>query len=116
MPLYRKKPVVVEAMQLRWSTWNDICDFLGNIISPENPAFYGPASDKCGEVGPEYINIKIPTLEGDHIALHGDYIIKGVNGEFYPCKPDIFEKSYEQVEESNSVLGRSPAVESRETK
>jgi len=42
--------------------------------------------------------IIIPTLEGDMIASTGDYIIKGVNGEFYPCKPDIFKKTYEEVE------------------
>lgn len=40
----------------------------------------------------------IRTMEGEHIASVGDYIIKGVAGEFYPCKPDIFEKTYEEVE------------------
>ena len=40
----------------------------------------------------------IRTLEGDHIASVGDYIIKGIKGEIYPCKPDIFEKTYEEVE------------------
>jgi len=94
VPFYRKKPVVIEAVQLRWSNWNEVCDFLGDIISPTNPGFHGPASDPCGEDGP-YINLIIPTLEGSHTALHGDYIIKGVNGEFYPCKPDIFAKTYE---------------------
>jgi hypothetical protein len=39
----------------------------------------------------------IKTLEGEHLASIGDYIIKGVNGEFYPCKPDIFHKTYEEV-------------------
>lgn len=42
----------------------------------------------------------IPTLEGDMEASLGDYIIKGVNGEFYPCKPDIFEKTYEKYKEN----------------
>jgi hypothetical protein len=41
----------------------------------------------------------IKTLEGEHIATIGDYIIKGVSGEFYPCKPDIFEQTYEMVGE-----------------
>jgi hypothetical protein len=41
--------------------------------------------------------IIVPTLEGQHEAGWGDWIIKGVNGEFYPCKPDIFEKTYEAV-------------------
>ena len=39
----------------------------------------------------------IPTLEGDHEASVGDYIIKGVQGEFYPCKPDIFKQTYEKI-------------------
>ncbi len=42
--------------------------------------------------------MKIHTLEGDHECTKGDFIIKGVNGEFYPCKPDIFEKTYEAAE------------------
>ena len=43
--------------------------------------------------------MKIKTLEGDMIASEGDYIIKGISGEFYPCKPDIFKATYEEVEE-----------------
>ena len=98
MAKYRKKPVVIEAVQLNWRNWNEICNFLGDIISPINPARTVPDfSDTTGELGPDYIEITIPTLEGDHIAKHGDYIIKGVNGEFYPCKPDIFEATYEEV-------------------
>lgn len=95
---YCKKPVVIEAIQLRWTTWNDLCDFLGDIISAKNPGRNVETySDTCGEIAP-YIEISIPTLEGEMIAKHGDYIIKGVNGEFYPCKPDIFAKTYEEVE------------------
>jgi hypothetical protein len=44
------------------------------------------------------IKVVIPTLEGTMLGAKGDFIIKGVNGEFYPCKPDIFEKTYEKVE------------------
>ena len=95
---YRKKPVVIEAIQLKWTNWNEVCDFLGDIISEKNPARdVATYSDKCGEVEP-YIEITIPTLEGDHVAKHGDFIIKGVQGEFYPCKPDIFEQTYEKIE------------------
>lgn len=43
--------------------------------------------------------VKIPTLEGDMLASVGDYIIKGVNGEFYPCKPDVFEKTYDACDD-----------------
>lgn len=98
MSRFRKKPVVIRAVQLNWRNWTEICEFLGGIINPDNPAEYGDFSDTCNEIGP-YINIKIPTLEGIHTAKHGDWIIQGVLGEFYPCKPDIFEQTYEAVEE-----------------
>lgn len=98
MGKFRKQPIVIEAVRLCWSTWSEICEFLGDIVSPTNPArMVDGFSDRCGEQGPQYIEITIPTLEGDHIAKHGDWIIKGVNGEFYPCKPDIFAKTYEPV-------------------
>lgn len=102
MPMFRKKPVVIEAVQLRWTTWNEMCDFLGGIVSPSNPARsidITGVSDDCGEVGP-YIELTIPTLEGDHIASHGDWIVKGVAGEFYPVKPDIFAQTYEPASPS----------------
>lgn len=96
---YRKKPVVIEAIQLNWKNWGKVCDFLGGIISSKSPAReVKDCSNSCGELSP-YIEITIPTLEGDHIAKHGDYIIKGVKGEFYPCKPDIFEATYEKCDE-----------------
>lgn len=101
MAKFRKKPVVIEAVQLCWAQWNEICEFLEDIISEKNPGRHadpdGPSiSDACGEE-PPYLELTIPTLEGDHIAKHGDWIIKGVKGEFYPCKPDIFEATYEPV-------------------
>ena len=102
MGLYRKKPVVIEAVQLCWRNWNEVCDFLGDIIGAHNPGRYSEeCSDACGEettAGAGWIEITIPTLEGDHVAKHGDWIIKGVKGEFYPCKPDIFAATYEAVE------------------
>jgi hypothetical protein len=95
---YRKKPIVIEALQLCYKNWDEMCTFLGDIISEDNPAREATGySDDCGE--DMYMEMTIPTLEGDHIAKHGDYIIKGVKGEFYPCKPDIFEATYEKVEE-----------------
>jgi hypothetical protein len=48
--------------------------------------------------GPPIFILTIPTLEGDHKAMPGDYIIKGIKNEFYPCKPDIFEMTYEPAE------------------
>ena len=80
---YRKKPVVIEAVQYTGNNYDKICDFVGKRL------------DKYDS---ELSHIIIETLEGNHIASVGDYIIKGVQGEFYPCKPDIFEQTYEVVE------------------
>jgi hypothetical protein len=96
---YRKKPVVIDAIQLLWDTWNDICGF----VSKESFAGGVYLDDKTFEELPEgktsqTLGLKIKTLEGTHLARQGDYIIKGVSGEFYPCKPDIFEQTYERVE------------------
>jgi hypothetical protein len=102
MAKFRKRPVVIEAVQLRWRNWGDVCSLLGDIISAANPGREvweaKDVSDTCGETGP-FIALTIPTLEGDHTALHGDWIIRGVKGEFYPCKPDIFAATYEPVDE-----------------
>lgn len=88
MPKYRKKPVVIEALQFNDEVKTLQClskfinnqDLVVNYSNKDNP------------------KIKIETLEGIMEASVGDYIIKGVNGEFYPCKPDIFEKTYEKVD------------------
>ncbi len=86
---FRKKPVVIEAIQLRWENWNNICDFVG---VPENGVgIEGLPDNKIG--------MTIKTLEGEMRANQDDWIIKGIAGEFYPCKPDIFEKTYEPVNE-----------------
>ena len=85
---YRKKPVVIEALQFedtadRISELSDFVsdqDLVVNYNYPDNPY------------------LRIQTLEGEMKVSIGDYIIKGVNGEFYPCKPDIFEKTYEKAE------------------
>ncbi|KEI18254.1 hypothetical protein [Clostridium haemolyticum] len=88
MSKYRKKPVEIEAMQFvgDFASYNKIKEF-----AKENIEIKG-----MGTTGP--IALIIKTLEGDMLANTGDYIIKGVNGEFYPCKPDIFEKTYERVD------------------
>ncbi len=85
---YRKKPVVIEAVQYVWSepkktkeeAQDDIADFMDWNIKIVGDS------------------IMIPTLEGEMQARLGDWIIKGVKGEFYPCKPDIFEMTYEALE------------------
>lgn len=84
---FRKKPVVIEAMQFldKDEVILELSDFAGKTISIDY-------------ANPEKPILKIETLEGIMSANVGDWVIKGVNGEFYPCKPDIFEKTYEKVE------------------
>ena len=78
---YRKKPVVIEAI-----VWNNNFEEIFNFMDADN---------NLGIVGYEGDILQVRTLEGIHNAQIGDYIIKGVKGEFYPCKPDIFEMTYE---------------------
>ncbi len=78
---FRKKPVVIEAIKYTGDNKQEIMDFAGTTVS----------TNTC------YDHLTIFTLEGDHKANVGDWIIKGVKGEFYPCKPDIFEQTYEKV-------------------
>ena len=87
MSKYRKKPVVIEAIQFNRDCFDDIANFTeGKAFN-----FY---TEKCLN-GKAYCDIK--TLEGVITATEGDYIIKGVQGEFYPCKPDIFNETYESI-------------------
>lgn len=95
---YRSRPVEIQAVQLCWRNWSDVCEFLGEIVSPENPGRNSEMySDTCGEESGNYIELTIPTLEGDMLARHGDWIIRGLKGEFYPCKPDVFASKYDRV-------------------
>lgn len=81
---YRKKPVVIDAIKWTGENLAAICYFTGI----------------CGaELKGENDTLKIKTLEGVMTASCGDYIIKGVRGEFYSCKPDIFAQTYEEVQE-----------------
>lgn len=91
---YRKKPVVIEAIQYTGSNRQQICDFVGHELNVELES----ETAYVAGVAPPIFSMIIPTLEGDHKAMPGDYIIKGVKGEFYPCKPDIFAMTYEPVE------------------
>lgn len=99
MAKYRKKPVEVEAVQLTWKAWGEVCDLLGDVISSANPGRYGAeANDACGELAP-YIELTVTTIHGEPaIVRHGDWIIaEPAPGRFYPCKPDIFRQTYEPV-------------------
>lgn len=97
---FRKKPVVIEAVQLRWDTWDEMCTFAG--VGPEDGKPHGCYVDAAGKATDKPTSImgmRIPTLEGTMLATENDWVIRGVNGELYPCKPDIFEKTYEPVGE-----------------
>jgi len=83
---YRKKPVVIEAHLLTESN----LDFVETWCKGSIKGTFLPASERC---------IDIQTLEGEMRADVGDYVIKGIKGEFYPCKADIFEASYDFVSE-----------------
>ncbi len=84
MTKYRKKPLLIEAMQYNGTNATEIMLTFG-------------LNEICDDIFGD--KLEINTLEGTMTASKGDYIIKGIAGEFYPCKPDIFESSYEKVEE-----------------
>lgn len=86
MAKYKKKPVIVEAVQ-----------YTGDVYSTEIEDMSFHEAYRDGIIREEKGNLLIKTLEGTMIANKGDYIIKGVKGEFYPCKPDIFKRTYELV-------------------
>lgn len=94
---YRKKPVEIEAVQLTWANWGEVCDFVQLPWGPEGVHGCHSAKGVESDSG-EKIGLIIPTLEGNMLVNENDYIIKGVHGEFYPCEPDIFEGTYEPVE------------------
>lgn len=112
MAKFRKKPVVIEAVQLLWSTWSEMCDHAGvGKLSDGKPqgcflTMQGEASDVLvgdddaepdGHGATARIGLHIPTLEGLMLAREGDWVIRGVKGELYACKPDIFAATYEPV-------------------
>lgn len=83
MAKYRKKPVVIDA--ILWNGELTALDELGSTIST--------VGQRLGDK-----TLQIETLEGEMTAIIGDYVIKGIKGELYPCKPDIFETTYEAAE------------------
>ena len=105
---YRKKPVVIEAMRFDTSSYSamtEVARWCGGLICSEakasdwtDVAYWLDIPDNleadAGQAG-------IPTLEGVMKASPGDYIIRGVQGEFYPCKPNIFEDTYEVVDHAS---------------
>lgn len=91
MARFRKKPVVIDAVQWDGTAHSTLMieNFVGQSLELKpNPS--GTANNQHF--------LMIPTLESPHEASAGDWIIKGIKGEFYPCKPDIFEATYEPAE------------------
>jgi hypothetical protein len=93
MALYRKKPVVIEAVQFTGSNRREALQFIY------------PSMSEDGLRGAEVASLPvvIGTLEGDMTVSPGDWVIKGVKGEFYPCKSDIFEATYEKVADGDGL-------------
>jgi len=82
---YRKKPVIIEALQWTGTNIKEVMQFAEDMIY-----IHGSGED---------IKLCVKTIEGTEFLKHGDYIIKGTKEEFYPCKPDIFEMTYEKLME-----------------
>lgn len=88
MPKFRKKPVVIEAMQFDGHNYDEVAAWAGDKFKD----IFSPAGT---------LDLYIKTLEGEmHVSVN-DWIIKGVKGEFYPCKPDIFEQTYERADNAD---------------
>jgi hypothetical protein len=109
---FRKKPVIIEAVQLLWNTWPEMSEHAGvGYLVEGKPE--GAFLDENGIPSPFPVTVTfpdgteglmmgllIPTLEGLMVAKEGDWVIKGIKGEIYPCKPDIFEATYEPVDKN----------------
>ena len=90
---YSTKPCIVEAVQWNGINLEEIKEFVGDSLEYNIHDGAWRAGENC-----PYIELKIKTLEGVMEASIDDYIIKGLRGEFYPCKPDVFKKKYQVIE------------------
>lgn len=88
---FKSKPKVIDAIQWTGKNGDEIFNWAEEMSDDTPPMYFDPNGE-----------FKIETLEGDHIASIGDWIICGIHGEFYPCKPDIFSKSYEVLDAQES--------------
>jgi hypothetical protein len=93
MAKYRKKPVVIEAIQYTGNNIVEIIKFMQERANGDKSRYLRYNTKKG-----EYF---IPTLEGEYKLTEGDYVICGIKGEFYPCKQDIFEQTYEKADSKN---------------
>ncbi|MDN4174755.1 hypothetical protein QWY28_17470 [Nocardioides sp. SOB77] len=104
-----KRPVEIEAMRLGWDTWNEVCSFVGVGDGPDQPRgryvrqVAGDGHERTVRVADEpfegsVLGLELPPAVTLHssplIVLEGEWVVRGVQGEFYPCRADIFEESY----------------------
>lgn len=95
MSLFRKRPVVVEAQHFEWKDGQGIPDIAGVMFKTWQPVEVAPGLKK---MAPDPATAFVETLEGPLHVSRGDWIIRGVKGEIYPCKPDVFAETYEAAE------------------
>lgn len=93
---YRKKPVVIEAMQWNENNLKEVMEFIGSEFAYDENTEYATNKFVYFKTTKRLL---IHTLEGTMKVSKYDYIIKGIKGEFYPCKQDIFEATYEELNE-----------------
>lgn len=91
MKRFRKRPVVIEAVQLRWDTWDAMCEHagVGKLSDGRPEGCYVAKDGSVSQVGNDRMGLLIPTLEGLMIATEGDWIIRGIKGELYPRERPI---------------------------
>lgn len=96
-----KKTVVIEAVQLRWDNWSEMCKFadVGGLINHKPEGCYMDKEGHCVGQPTDTIGMWVPTEAGLLLAHQDDWIIKGVSGELYLCKPDVFKKTYEVLDD-----------------
>lgn len=92
---WRKKPVVIEAMPFDSGNAGDVIAWVNTFVDEDQDPAMWEVDGPC---------LMIMTLEGDMRADVGDWIIRGVKGEFYSCKPDVFEATYEAVDAHEAML------------
>lgn len=97
---FRKKPVVINAVQWTGANVQELTNFLAGFevhVAPPNSEAECVSCIAKFDFTTQPASVRIPTLEGEMTASAGDWMIRGVKGEFYPCKPDIFAATYEPV-------------------
>jgi hypothetical protein len=115
---FRKKPVIVDAVEVKVGCYKSMVQHFneepgnsyGYVIGTKSP--YGDfIAHSLSATGKDGFEMWIKTLEDTMTASYGDWIIKGVNGQFYPCKPDVLQKTYEIVDKGFEISKKEPEVD-----